>query len=284
MSTGMADYEEAASGRKAKLFRSLLASLPRKDAVVAEVGMGSFPNAPYFVQQGAPTGLDIVGIDPNDKMARYAQSNARRARLTGKPKMTPTGPSASNTLRIVHGVSEALPFEDASCDAVICTLTLCSVLDPAASLAEIKRVLKPGGKFLFWEHVLSETDADLARRQIALTPNQVLGPLQNPAEPTETRAGFGNPKPWTLGPHKTQPCCADVLHSGETCRRVSSRPSNGQDDRGGESSTLKPTPLPGNPNPHTENAEPHRPLRTRNAYLYCYRGTRWLTTPCTQVR
>ena len=48
MATGMGDYEEAASVRKAKLFRSLLASLPRTGAVVAEVGMGSFPNAPYF--------------------------------------------------------------------------------------------------------------------------------------------------------------------------------------------------------------------------------------------
>ena len=42
--------------RKAKLFRSLLSTLPRKDAVIAEVGMGSFPNAPYFSQSGAPSG------------------------------------------------------------------------------------------------------------------------------------------------------------------------------------------------------------------------------------
>jgi ubiquinone/menaquinone biosynthesis C-methylase UbiE len=39
--------------------------------------------------------------------------------------------------RCVHGVSEALPLADASCDAVVCTLTLCSVIDPAASLAEV---------------------------------------------------------------------------------------------------------------------------------------------------
>jgi len=174
MATGMSDYEEAASVRKAKLFRALLESLPSSDAVVAEVGMGSFPNAPYFAQQGAPGGMDIIGIDPNDKMASYAQDNARRARLTGKrPVMTRTGPRTPSTVRIVHGVSEALPLEDDSCDAVVCTLTLCSVVDPAQSLAEIKRVLKPGGKFLFWEHVLSETDADMARKQVALTPSQV---------------------------------------------------------------------------------------------------------------
>lgn len=173
MATGMGDYEEAASARKARLFRTIFSTLPRKDAVIAEVGMGSFPNAPYFSQTGAPAGMDIIGIDPNDKMENYARLNARKARLTGKPKLTPTGPAAPNTLRVVHGVSEALPLEDASCDAVICTLTLCSVVSPERSVAEIKRVLKPGGKFLFWEHVLSETDEDLRRQQIALTPAQV---------------------------------------------------------------------------------------------------------------
>ena len=105
--------------------------------------------------------------------ARYAQENARRARLTRGRLQDPSQPSALSTLRIVHGVSEALPLADGSCDAVVCTLTLCSVLEPQKSVAEIKRVLKPGGKFLFWEHVLSETDEDLKRQQIALTPQQV---------------------------------------------------------------------------------------------------------------
>ena len=46
--------------------------------------------------------------------------------------------------------------------------------DPAKSVAEMRRVLKPGGRLLFWEHVLSRTDAALARQQIALTPAQVV--------------------------------------------------------------------------------------------------------------
>jgi len=76
MATGMTDYEEAASVRKAKLFRALLSSLPKKDAVVAEIGMGSFPNAPYFAQSSARRGLsmDIIGIDPNDKMGETPSS------------------------------------------------------------------------------------------------------------------------------------------------------------------------------------------------------------------
>jgi len=168
MYSGMGDYEQEAAPRKARLFATLLAALPRSDAVVAEVGIGSFPNARFLSQKGAPSNMDIVGVDPNDSMSPYALENARRAKLTQKG-----GKGGPNTLRIVHGVSEALPLGDASCDAVICSLTLCSVIDPERSVAEVKRVLKPGGKFLFWEHVLSETDAGMAKRQVALTPSQV---------------------------------------------------------------------------------------------------------------
>ena len=56
---------------------------------------------------------------------------------------------------------------------MVCSLTLCSVANPEASIAEIKRILKPGGKFLWCEHVLSQTDPALAQRQIDLTPQQV---------------------------------------------------------------------------------------------------------------
>ena len=79
------------------------------------------------------------------------------------------------SLRVARGVGEALPLADESVDAVVSTLTLCSVVDPAASLREIARVLKPRtGRLLFLEHVLSETDEGLARTQRALTPLQVL--------------------------------------------------------------------------------------------------------------
>jgi len=111
---------------------------------------------------GADRRLDLIGIDPNDKMEKYARQSAKSAGLLEK-----------SSLRIVHGVAEAIPLETASCDAVVCTLTLCSVVDPERAVSEIRRVLKPGGKFLFWEHVLSETDEDLARSQRALTAWQV---------------------------------------------------------------------------------------------------------------
>ncbi|CAE8667959.1 unnamed protein product [Polarella glacialis] len=165
MAYGMADYEQEASGKKLKLFQRLLSTLPREGATVVEVGMGSFPNAVYFGSENAPRGMDLVGVDPNDSMESFARESAQRAGLTE--------PGKKNSLRIVHGVAEALPLPSQCADAVVCTLTLCSVLDPARAVAEIRRILKPGGKFLFHEHVLSETDSGLASQQKLFTPYQV---------------------------------------------------------------------------------------------------------------
>ncbi len=95
-------------------------------------------------------------------MENYARDNAAKAGL-----------GATSSLRVVHGVSEALPLASKSCDAVVCSLTLCSVVDPARSVAEIKRVLRPGGQFVFWEHVLSETDPSFAEEQVRATPMQI---------------------------------------------------------------------------------------------------------------
>jgi len=64
---------------------------------------------------------------------------------------------APDDLRFVTGSVEAAPFADASFDYVISTLVLCSVPSQAAALHEIKRVLRPGGRFVFIEHVVSPT-------------------------------------------------------------------------------------------------------------------------------
>ena len=65
---------------------------------------------------------------------------------------------------IVDAPAESLPYADSSFDTAVFTLVLCTVPDPAAALAEAARVLKPGGKLLFVEHVRAE-DAGLARWQ-----------------------------------------------------------------------------------------------------------------------
>jgi ubiquinone/menaquinone biosynthesis C-methylase UbiE len=54
---------------------------------------------------------------------------------------------------VVQAPAEHLPFEDGSFDAVVSTMVLCTVTDPALSMAEIRRVLRPGGKLLLIEHV-----------------------------------------------------------------------------------------------------------------------------------
>eukprot|EP00929_Paragymnodinium_shiwhaense_P053294 TRINITY_DN26671_c0_g2_i1.p1 TRINITY_DN26671_c0_g2~~TRINITY_DN26671_c0_g2_i1.p1 ORF type:complete len:383 (+),score=61.31 TRINITY_DN26671_c0_g2_i1:81-1151(+) len=177
MAYGMADYEKAAYKTKKKYFQKLLPTLPEKGAVVVDVGMGSFPNAIFLKGSSklgefqAPNNMDIIGVDPNDSMEGYARDSAQR--YTSEERSGLLDKSKGNSLRVVHGVSEALPLESGVADAVLCTLTLCSVTDPARSVAEFKRILKPGGKLLFHEHVVSETDQALAASQIMSTPLQV---------------------------------------------------------------------------------------------------------------
>jgi ubiquinone/menaquinone biosynthesis C-methylase UbiE len=65
---------------------------------------------------------------------------------------------------LIEAPAERLPFEDSSFDTAVFTLVLCTVPDPSAALAEAARILKPGGKLLFVEHVRSQ-DANLARWQ-----------------------------------------------------------------------------------------------------------------------
>jgi len=157
MSSWMADYERAVAERKRDLFQRLFRTLPARGAVVVDLGIGTFPNAPYFAAADAPLGMDVVGIDPNDSMASVARKSADRAGLLT--------PDRGNSLRTVHAVAETLPIADGTADAVVSTLTLCSVQDPVRAIAEVRRVLRPGGRFLFWEHVLSETSTSFAAEQ-----------------------------------------------------------------------------------------------------------------------
>ena len=169
MAQGMTGYEMAVKERKQRLFADVFARLPKgAEATVVEVGLGTFPNASYYFDvesKGGPSSLDLVGVDPNDKMKAFATDNLAKARVAGS--------ELDASLRIVHGVAEALPLPSKSADAVICTLTLCSVLDPERAVAEIKRVLKPGSPFKFIEHALSEDDPNLAQLQLRFSSMQI---------------------------------------------------------------------------------------------------------------
>lgn len=110
--------------------RRLLADLSGE---VLEIGPGSGSNLRYL-----PAGVRWQGVEPNPHMHPFLR---RRAAELGLPA------------RVHLGHAEALPLPDGSVDAVICTLVLCSVRDQAAVLREVRRVLRPGGRFLFLEHV-----------------------------------------------------------------------------------------------------------------------------------
>ena len=112
---------------------------------VLDVGAGTGANIGLF----GPQASEIVFCEPDPHMAK----RLRR-------KLSASGRGGS----VVEAPAERLPFEDASFDTAVFTLVLCTVPDPAAALAEVARVLRPGGRLLFVEHVRAE-DPGLARWQ-----------------------------------------------------------------------------------------------------------------------
>lgn len=110
--------------------RSLIGRL---EGVVVEIGPGSGACLRYYRR-----GVRWVGIEPNFHAHAYLEARARECGLDA---------------RVQEGVAERLPLPDESVDAVVSSLVLCTVGDLDATLREIRRVLKPGGRFVFIEHV-----------------------------------------------------------------------------------------------------------------------------------
>jgi ubiquinone/menaquinone biosynthesis C-methylase UbiE len=117
---------------------------------VMEIGPGSGANLAYYARD-----VQWIGVEPNPHMHTYLHATAAEQ---------------DRTIDLRTGHAEALPAKDESIDAVVSTLVLCSVYDLNASLAEIRRVLKPGGKFVFIEHVAAETGTGLRRVQNFVRP------------------------------------------------------------------------------------------------------------------
>jgi len=103
---------------------------------VVELGAGVGANMQYL-----PADARLIAIEPNP----YMHSRLRRA-----------AGSRAVDLEIRSVVGERIDLPDASADAVISSLVLCSVRDPEAVLAEVRRVLRPGGRFSFAEHVAAK--------------------------------------------------------------------------------------------------------------------------------
>jgi ubiquinone/menaquinone biosynthesis C-methylase UbiE len=119
--------------------------LAEANGAVLEIGAGTGLNLPHY--DGKVESL--VFTDPEPAMLRRLQKKTREQAPLAK---------------ILRAPAEDLPFEDESFDTVVSTLVLCGVDDQARSLREIRRVLRPGGRLLFLEHVRSD-DAALARFQ-----------------------------------------------------------------------------------------------------------------------
>ena len=147
---------------------------------ILEIGPGTGPNLSYL-----PRDVRWVGVEPNPFMHPYLRESLRRNGFS--PEQTRIDPGDPRGVR--------LPAADCSLDAVIDTHVLCSVPDPAGSLAEILRVLKPGGVFVFIEHVAAPRGSTLRAFQNVLQPAWTLcGEGCHPNRETWeaiSKAGFG---------------------------------------------------------------------------------------------
>lgn len=124
--------------------------LARLTGRVIEVGAGTglcFTHYPDTVQE-------VVAVEPEPHLRRVAERAAKAAPVP---------------VRVMDGTAEHLPATDASFDAAVAALVLCSVSDLDAALAELHRVLRPGGELRFYEHVRS-ADPRQARLQDRLDP------------------------------------------------------------------------------------------------------------------
>jgi ubiquinone/menaquinone biosynthesis C-methylase UbiE len=113
---------------------------------VLEIGAGTGLNLELYPHEGLDS-LTVTEPDPH----MYKQLRQRAAKVCAGADLVQAG-------------AEDLPFEDDSFDTAVVTLVLCTVPDQPATLREIKRVLKPGGRLLFLEHVRS-SHRDLAKWQ-----------------------------------------------------------------------------------------------------------------------
>jgi ubiquinone/menaquinone biosynthesis C-methylase UbiE len=117
--------------------KELLAGLSGR---VVEVGSGTGSNFAHY--PAAVT--EVIAVEPEP----YLRAKSEQAAASAPVPVT-----------VVEGVADALPVEDASVDAGVASLVLCSVPDQDVALRELHRVIKPGGELRFYEHVLSNRES-----------------------------------------------------------------------------------------------------------------------------
>ena len=138
-----AKYEPMIIERKSELLGGLTGE-------IIEIGPGAGVNL-KFLDEGARW----VGVDPNPYMEPYVRREAERRGVSAEFRL---------------GAAEDLPADTGSADAIISTLVLCGVGDVDRALEEVLRVLKPGGRFCFIEHVAAPHGTRTRRRQDWICP------------------------------------------------------------------------------------------------------------------
>jgi ubiquinone/menaquinone biosynthesis C-methylase UbiE len=141
--SALARLEERAGGDRA--WRELLEGIRGR---VVDVGPG---NGVGFVHYPSAV-TEVLAVEPEAYMREQALEAAG---------------SAPVPIRVVHGLADSLPAEDESFDAAITGRVLCSVPDQGAALAEIRRVLRPGGELRFYEHVVATRQGTARAQQAA---------------------------------------------------------------------------------------------------------------------
>jgi ubiquinone/menaquinone biosynthesis C-methylase UbiE len=117
---------------------------------VIEIGSGSGPNFAHYPEAVS----ELVAVEPEAHLRAKAIEAARES---GRP------------VRVIDAVADHLPFADGVFDAAVAVLVLCSVPSQAAALAELHRVVRPGGELRFYEHVIG-TSKRMSVLQRSLAP------------------------------------------------------------------------------------------------------------------
>lgn len=125
--------------------RRIFGELP---ATIVELGPGSGANFRYYSR-----GTRVIAVEPNPMMLKRMYSQAARHGVE---------------IDLRHAGAEGMEVESESADLVVSTLVLCSVRDPRQVLSEVRRVLSPGGRFAFLEHVAAEPGTRLRKVQDAI--------------------------------------------------------------------------------------------------------------------